>query len=135
MEPGEIDYVYDALGRLLEANYADGSYFHYTYDEVGNRLTETTLSGATLYSYDAANRLIATSTDNWATQTNYDWDNNGNLLSDGVTTYTYDAANRLSTVSSPGTSIEYRYNGLGDRLQETENGGTRSHDWHKSPVS
>ena len=36
-----INYVYDPLYRLTEANYSDGRYFRYTYDSVGNRLTET----------------------------------------------------------------------------------------------
>ena len=54
----------------------------------------------------------------------YTWDNNGNLLSDGVSTYTYDSANRLISFVSPSGTVSYRYNGLGDRLQETVNGQT-----------
>jgi RHS repeat-associated protein len=54
----------------------------------------------------------------------YTWDANGNLLSGGLNTYTYDGANRLTSLSNPLTESSYRYNGLGDRLQETVNGGT-----------
>ena len=55
----------------------------------------------------------------------YEWDANGNLLSDGVNTYTYDAANRLVSVTSDQNSVtSYQYNGLGDRLTETVNGVT-----------
>jgi RHS repeat-associated protein len=46
------------------------------------------------------------------------------LLSGGLNTYTYDGANRLTSLSNPLTVSSYRYNGLGDRLRETVNGGT-----------
>jgi len=35
--PVTIDYVYDPLNRLTEANYSNNDYYHYTYDAVGNR--------------------------------------------------------------------------------------------------
>jgi YD repeat-containing protein len=31
--------AYDALNRLTAADYSDGKFYHYAYDEVGNRLT------------------------------------------------------------------------------------------------
>jgi YD repeat-containing protein len=43
-----ITYTYDSLYRLLDADYSSGEYFHYTYDEMGNRLSETTAAGATV---------------------------------------------------------------------------------------
>ena len=33
--PVTIDYTYDPLNRLTEANYSTGAYYHYTYDSVG----------------------------------------------------------------------------------------------------
>jgi hypothetical protein len=45
--PVTIDYVYDPLSRLKEANYSDGRFYHYTYDEVGNRLTASDLYSTT----------------------------------------------------------------------------------------
>jgi RHS repeat-associated protein len=113
-----ITYTYDPLYRLTAADYSDGTYFHYTYDAVGNRLSETTQLGTTTYIYDAANRLTSV---NGVT---YTYDNNGNLLNDGVNTYTYDSANRLKTVSNQSIVSSYQYNGLGDRLQQTVNGDT-----------
>jgi len=53
----------------------------------------------------------------------YTWDANGNLLSDGSRTYTYDHANRLLSVLQGGNSYSFAYNGLGDRLRQTVNGG------------
>jgi len=113
--PVTIDYTYDPLYRLKTADYSTGDYYHYTYDEVGNRLTQDTmvsgLQTTTTYTYDNANRLQT------ANGVTYTFDDNGNLLSDGVNTYAYDSANRLTSVN--GTDF-YTYNGLGDRL--TQNG-------------
>ena len=111
--PRTITYTYDPLGRLTSANYGDGNYFVYTYDAVGNRLTETTQFGTTTYTYDDANRLATVNA------VSYTWDDNGNLLSDGVSTYTYDHANRLRSVTTGGTTYTYAYNGLGDRVSQT----------------
>jgi RHS repeat-associated protein len=108
-----IDYAYDPLNRLTAADYDDGTYFHYTYDAVGNRLTQDTLAGTNAYTYDAANRLTAVD------GVPYTWDNNGSLLSDGVSTYTYNYANMLASVTQEGVVHTYAYNGLGDRLEQT----------------
>ncbi len=117
-----ITYTYDPLNRLKNADYNDGTYFHYTYDAVGNRLTETALGGAAkTYTYDAANRLTS------ADGVSYSWDNNGNLLDDGAHTYTYDHANRLAGIQGTGTQVTFGYNGLGDRLQQTANSVTTSY--------
>jgi RHS repeat-associated protein len=102
---------------LTEANYANGDYYHYTYDAVGNRLAQTSsvlvLPSTVNYVCDNANRI---QTVNGVT---YNFDANGNLLNDGVNAYTYDSANRLKTFN--GTS-SYSYNGLGDRIRQTVNG-------------
>ena len=118
--PITISYVYDPLHRLTEANYSNGNYYHYIYDAVGNRKSETAYVNGVLttttYNYDHANRL--TDVDG----VTYTWDDNGNLIDDGVTMYAYDSANRLKTLSKPGNNVTYSYNGLGDRLRETVNG-------------
>lgn len=117
-----IDYTYDPLYRLTAADYSNSDYYHYTYDAVGNRLTQTRMidgvSSTDNYVYDDTNRLTSV---NGVT---YTWDDTGNLLSDGVNTYTYDAVNRLKTMTGPSVAASYAYNGLGDRLQETVDGQT-----------
>ncbi len=117
-----INYTYDPLYRLTAADYSDGEYFHYTYDAMGNRLTQdSTILGlptSTSYTYDNANRLTSVA------GVPYTWDANGNLLKDGTNTYTYDSANQLTAVSGQQSTVGYSYNGLGDRLQETVNGQT-----------
>jgi YD repeat-containing protein len=114
-------YTYDPLYRLAGATYSSGEFFEYTYDAVGNRLSETTHLGTTAYAYDDANRLALV---NGVT---YTWDENGNLLSDGVNAYTYDHANRLVSVAGPSSSSSFAYNGLGDRLQGTVDGVTTNY--------
>jgi YD repeat-containing protein len=111
-----INYVYDSLYRLTAADYSSGEYFHYTYDPVGNRLTQQTQGGSDTYTYDAANRLTIVD------GVPFIWDNNGNLLSDGVTTYSYDHANRLAIAEQGANTYTFAYNGLGDRLRQTANG-------------
>jgi YD repeat-containing protein len=57
-----IDYTYDPLCRLTQANYSTGDFYHYAYDAVGNRLTQETfvsgLATTNTYTYDIANRLV-----------------------------------------------------------------------------
>jgi RHS repeat-associated protein len=119
--PVTITYTYDALNRLTAADYSDGRYYHYTYDAVGNRLTQETQYLSIAYTYDIANRL--TGVDGMS----YTWDANGNLLSDGVNTYAYDSANRLISASNATHTSTYGYNGLGDRLRQTVNGQTTTY--------
>jgi RHS repeat-associated protein len=129
VESVQITYTYDPLNRLTATDYDNGTFFHYTYDSTGNRLSEETLQGTNSYIYDTANRLTNV---NGAT---YTWDANGraaplersgvgNLLSDGVNTYIYDHANRLVGVNGSSLAASYLYNGLGNRIQETINGTT-----------
>jgi RHS repeat-associated protein len=119
-----IDYTYDPLYRLTDAEYSNGDYFHYTYDAVGNRVYQessiSSLPSDVDYLYDAANRLIDVN------DVEYTWDDNGNLLDDEVDEYTYDGANRLSSVSGVHES-SYVYNGLGDRLQRTVDSSTTTY--------
>jgi RHS repeat-associated protein len=86
---------------------------------VGNRTVYTqTISGQTTttnYIYDTANRL--SSVNGQA----YQWDANGNLLSDGTSTYAYDAANRLTSLTQGANTYGFAYNGLGDRVAQTVN--------------
>ena len=111
-----IDYYYDPLYRLTDADYSMGEYFWYTYDAVGNRMTQETHEEVNSYIYDIANRLIEVD------GVTYTWDDNGNLLSDGVSTYTYDRNNRLMGVVQGDDEYEFEYNGLGDRLSQSVNG-------------
>jgi len=58
-----IDYAYNPLYRLTSAGYSSGEYFWYTYDAVGNRLTQETHEGSNVYAYDIANPVSLRSRD------------------------------------------------------------------------
>lgn len=121
--PVTIIYTYDPLNRLTAADYSDDTWFHYTYDAIGNtlkgagRLTQVTDLNTTTYTYDIANRMTNV---NGIT---YTWDDNpltragGNLINDGVNAYAYTIEDRLSSITNGGGTSNYYYNGLGDPLK------------------
>lgn len=50
--------TYDPLYRLTSSSISGGDLFQYTYDAIGNHLTETTTGGETInYAHDNANHL------------------------------------------------------------------------------
>ena len=97
--PGTTSYAYDNRDRLTEACFqtscpgGSDPYIRWTYDPVGNRLTETRPSGTTSYTYNAADQLTQ------AGSTNYSYDTNGNQTTAGSRTFSYDLANRLTSTA------------------------------------
>ena len=106
------EYTYDDLYQLTEVEYPDGEEAEYTYDAAGNRLT----AGNTTYTYDAANRI--TDVDG----TTYTYDRNGNLTEAGDEEYEYDSENRLISYTNGTDTIEYTYDGDGERIRQTVTG-------------
>ena len=110
-------YDYDNLDRLKEvlctqAGCPAGSAFiRWTYDRVGNRLSEARPAGTTTYSYNAADELTQ------AGSTLFAYDKNGNQLQKGTRSFTYDLANRLRTTTQGSTTTTYAYDGGGKRLR------------------
>ncbi len=121
---GTHTYAYDATDRLTSATHPTGPVETFTYDPVGNRLTDATAS----YSYDAAHRLLS------KTGVSYTWDANGNLTTKTVkgkgkkgttTTYHYDGDNRLVQVTSGGSTLaSFTYDPFGRRVSKTTSAGT-----------
>ncbi len=124
-----IDYTYDGLSRLQQANYNTGErIYDYNFDLAGNR-TQEALSGTgvtaktTDYTYNAANQMTYN-----GRQLTYD--PNGNLTSDGAdandpNTYTWDHANRLLKYTEAVygqqmgfQQMRYTYDGLGNRVRQ-----------------
>src|SRR5258708_15672004 len=85
-------YAYDQLNRLSSATAANWN-MAWTYDEFGNRLTQTGSSGVptSSLSYNDNNRI---------TTTGYTYDSVGNMtLMPGVNGFGYDAFDRMSSVA------------------------------------
>ncbi|MCG9969970.1 hypothetical protein L9W92_18420, partial [Pelotomaculum terephthalicicum JT] len=107
-------YTYDDLYQLTRVEYPDDQTVNYTYDPAGNR---TSANGVT-YTYDNANRLIQAGADTYA------YDLNGNLTSVSDATYNncsynYDYENRLLNFSDGTRTIQYSYDGDGNRLSQS----------------
>jgi RHS repeat-associated protein len=110
-------YTYDASDRLASVCFqasCPGSgdpFIRWTYDAVGNRLTEARPTGTTNYTYNNADQLTQ------AGSTAYTYDQNGNEKTAGSRTFSYDLANRLVSTTSGSTTTTYTYDGDGNRLQ------------------
>jgi RHS repeat-associated protein len=111
ISPGKT-YTYDALDRLWAANGPWGS-LGWTYDGVGNRLTEN----ANTYTY-ATNTNKLTN----ATGITFGYDNNGNTTTQASRVYTYNQNQRLIQVVDGAMTANYTYNGNGQRVKKSVNG-------------
>ncbi len=124
-------FDYDALNRLIRAEGIYGE-IDYTYDPVGNRLTQDTSQGGTqhqdVYIHDANNnqlRYVDRYTNGIPSQTReFTYDAAGNRA-EGTDEagreldYEYNHANRLQRITLAGQTLaEYRYNPLGQRIQK-----------------
>ena len=124
----QITYGYNDADELNSVSYAAGSTvlgtLSYGYDAAGHRTgvggtwarmnKPAAVSGVIS---DAANRLTG-----WNGAT-LNYDNNGNLLSDGVNTYSWNARNQLTQISQGSTVIvSFTYDALGRRQTKVING-------------
>jgi len=117
---------YDTLNRLNSAVGGYGSLV-YTYDQVGNRLTEKRGTVTTNYGYTANTDLLRTLTIGTTTTETFGYTAAGNINnfnpgimgagSSPITSLTYNQANRLATVLA-GTSnaAAYTYDASGNRI-------------------
>lgn len=117
-------YAYDARDRLTEVCFrsncagASDPFIRWSYDAVGNRLTETRDSGATTYAYDAADQLLSQAGLGGAKT--YGYDSNGSQTRAGERSFVYDQANRLISTTFAGETTDYGYDGDGKRLRAGE---------------
>lgn len=116
-------YTYDDVYRLTQESILDpvnGDHNRsYSYDAVGNRNQSTVNGTTTDFSYDDNDRLLSQGA------FSYSYDEEGNLLSesDGATTktYSYNANNKLTGFSDGTNTIAYQYNPDGIRVNKTLN--------------
>ena len=120
---GIANYTYDVLNRLTQAvnPLPTNPLETFNYDPVGNR-TGSNQNGASIF--NQANQLLEDA------NFTYQYDNNGNLtrktakLGGAITQYEYDADNKLVRVVSPSNTANYRYDGLGRRVEKEVIAGT-----------
>lgn len=164
-ENGITDYDYDAVGNLTRTVFANGvietreydvndriellttingsnntlASYAYTFDNVGNRLSEADNTGrVTIYSYDDLYRVTETDvTDSTLGDetTIYTYDAVGNIQTrtdnNGTTTYTYDNNDRLLQEETNGQVITYTYDDAGNRIDKRINGIiVEVYDWN-----
>jgi RHS repeat-associated protein len=113
-------FGYDQLDRLTSAIGAYGT-LDYSYDEVGNRLSQTDNSVTERYTYAADSHrlqeILGSSSDS------REYDEAGNTISSLIGSYTYDEQNRMTGFTQGETQASYGYNGKGERVRKTVNGG------------
>ncbi|GAA2564300.1 hypothetical protein GCM10010435_40740 [Winogradskya consettensis] len=122
-------YGYTDAGQVATITYKTGSTtlgdLTYTYDLSGLPIRTTgTYSRTDLpaafgpATYDAANRIETVAGQD------VDWDDDGNLTSDGTNTYTWNSRGELTGISRSGYSATFGYSADGRRTQRTAGGVT-----------
>jgi RHS repeat-associated protein len=110
-------FSYDKLNRLTY-QMTNGSSLSYGYDETGNRKSKTI--GAMAYSNTIAansNRLVQVQDVTGTVGIQYD--NAGNVTSDGISTYAYSDRGRMSGAVTPSGPVALLYNALEQRTQKS----------------
>ncbi len=122
-----IGYVYDAAGRLTDADYGGGNRVTYTYDPAGNVLTATGKTPfdpsprADSFSYDDASEIRSFG---------YASDKLGRLTTAPGRTFTYDSASRVTSITAGGSTAIFTYNGVEDLRTRTVSDMTTTYYHH-----
>jgi RHS repeat-associated protein len=123
-------FAYNKINRL---NQATGGYggLAYTYDLVGNCLSQTTtISAVQTYSYaGGSNRLLQTTLPGSTPSHQFTYSPTGNVVQDirsgAPYTLSYNQANRLATFGSDSSTLgAYAYDAFGQRLTKAVSAGT-----------
>ncbi|QOC21583.1 RHS domain-containing protein [Wenzhouxiangella sp. AB-CW3] len=119
-EHGPYQYGYDPIDRLIEAEYPTFSAEEWTYDPLGNRITDAS-TGEQEWQYNDNNELLS------SVEYTYAYDENGSLIAeyhpDGTLYrgHEYNAETRLSAVRDGQGELmaEYTYDPFGRRVSKT----------------
>lgn len=107
-------YGYDALDRLSSMSQGTNA-FGFTYDGVGNRLTQTVNAITTTYTYPSTSHRLSSLSG--GTARSFTYDNVGNQTGDGTATWTYGGNNRPTQVAA-GMTTTFDVNALGQRVRK-----------------
>ncbi len=127
-------YTYDDSSRLLDLINSKStseiiSRFTYTYDNVGNRVSVTTLEGTTQYIYDQINQLTHVVLPSGST-TNYNFDQSGNRTSvvqgGNAVNYTTNNLNQYADINGD----TYTYDANGNMTSKTTNEGVTTYVYY-----
>jgi RHS repeat-associated protein len=130
-----VTWSYDETYQLTrEQRSGDNAYdTTFTYDGVGNRLTQVASGASTTYAYDAANEL--TTSEDTAGVTTFTYDANGNRMTkttpaNQVVTHAWDAENRMVVFTDANAqATTFSYDGDGRLRQRQDTGGTVKVVW------
>jgi RHS repeat-associated protein len=119
---GTHNYTYDTLNRLVQAinPLPSNPLETYAYDPVGNRTTSNQ-NGPSVF--NAANQLLEDSAFTYSHDANGNLTRKTNKSTGELTSYEYTADNQLVRVVRNGTVINYRFDGLGRRVEKEINDG------------
>jgi len=123
-------YGYDNLDRLTTTTPGAGnsaSTQSYSYDAIGNRLSNNVSGALTTYSYGSTSHRLNSLAG--ATAKTFGYDATGNRLTDGIQSWIYGGDGRPSAISLGGatpTSIQSGINALGQRVLKTTNSGAQN---------
>jgi RHS repeat-associated protein len=126
-----FQYTYDAQGRLSRKTFDDGTYEAYTYDTNGNVATVRDVrGGSSSLVYDAQDRLTKiTYPNNRSLTYTYDSEDRRASMTDQNgfrVNYRYDTEGRLDTLTNGAgtTLVDYTYDSAGRLSRETNGNGT-----------
>jgi len=125
-----INYAYDEKSQVISADATnDDNYnYSYNYDQIGNRNSYTTnkTGSAETTTYKANNLNQYTQT----TNTNFEYDEEGNMTNDGKWKYLWNAENRLIQLENDSILLQFDYDYMGRRFSKKvlkeENQGWRA---------
>jgi RHS repeat-associated protein len=116
-------WAYDRSYQLLHEKRTGQTAFDvtYTYDPVGNRLTQTDSGARTTYTYDATNEMLVALTAAGRTSYTYDLCGNRTKMNSfaAITDYDWDEDNRIQVIQLPTNPVTLSYSADGLRVQKT----------------
>lgn len=108
-------YGYDALDRLTSAQTSNSS-LGFGYDAAGNRISKINGSATSTYSYGTTSNQLTQISGSQSAVINTDA--NGSIVNNGNSQFSFDARGRMLSANTAVGTVQYKINGLGQRVQK-----------------